>query len=145
VKVVPVLLVLLVGWELAWWTAGVRPMLPGKLEALQEGGSGVRIIDVRTTREYEWFHIAGAESHPDLLFHPEALWAESRDTHLVLICLSGHRAPVAAFRLKRLGFKKVSYLSWGMLAWMAGGGRTVAGKGERVFKRELPDSRRTDA
>lgn len=133
------LLVLLVGWEVAWWAAGVRPMLPGKLRVLQEGGNGVRLIDVRTGREYEWFRIAGAESHPDLLFHPEALLAESRDTHLVVICLSGHRAPIVAFRIKRLGFEKVSYLSWGMLAWVAGGGRTVSGKGERVFKRELPD------
>lgn len=143
--VVLVALVMLVGWEPAWWAAGVRPMLPGKLKALQGVGRGVRILDVRTAREYEWLHIAGAESHPDLLWRPEALSAESRDTHLVFICLSGHRAPVAAFRMKRLGFEKVSYLSWGMLAWIVGGGRTETGKGEPMFKRELPDSRRSDA
>jgi hypothetical protein len=31
--------------------------------------------------------------------------------------------------MKRLGFEQVSYLSWGMLAWMASGGETVAGEG----------------
>jgi hypothetical protein len=32
-----------------------------------------------------------------------------------------------------------------MLAWIVGGGRTETVKGEPMFKRELPDSRRSDA
>jgi rhodanese-related sulfurtransferase len=124
-------LLLLVGWEAAWWAAGIRPLLPGKLKTLEagEGSSRLLIVDVRTALEYRWAHIPGAVSQPDLLFHPDALSREPRQTHLVLICLSGHRAPVAAWRMKRLGFEQVSYLSWGMLAWMASGGETVAGRG----------------
>ncbi len=120
---------LLIGWEAAWWAGGVRPMLPGSLKALKEGGSGdsVRIVDVRTRREYEWFHIPGAESRPEALVHPETVMAEPRDAHLVFVCLSGHRAPVAAFRMKKLGFHRVSYVTWGMLAWMLSGGPTVSG------------------
>lgn len=131
-KVALVLLVLVIGWETAWWVAGVGPMLPGKLKALQESGGKeghLHLIDVRTAREYEWFHIPGAESRPEAFLHPESLSELPRGVPLVFICLSGHRAPIAAYRVKQLGFHRVYYLTWGMLAWILTGGPTVSGKG----------------
>jgi rhodanese-related sulfurtransferase len=133
VKWIVITVVFLVGWEAAWWVLGARPMGPGKLKSLlkAEGERKVQLIDVRTPEEYRWFHIPGAVNRPDLFSHPERLPEESREDHLVFICLSGHRAPVTAFRIKNLGFESVSYLSWGMLAWMLSGGSTVGGSGEQ--------------
>jgi rhodanese-related sulfurtransferase len=127
-KLIGLLLVFLVGWEVLWWAMGVRPMGPWALRGLLKSEApDLRLIDVRTRGEYRWFHIPGAVSYPELLLHPEELTVEVKERPLVLICLSGHRAPVAAFRLKQLGFKEVSYLSWGMLAWVLSGGETVGG------------------
>jgi rhodanese-related sulfurtransferase len=133
VKWVVVALVLLVGWEVGWWLTGIRPMSSGRLKALLEGEEGRRpqVIDVRTRAEFGWLHIPGAVSHPDLLSNPEAFSAKSKEDHLVFVCFSGHRAPVAAYRLKKLGHENLSYLSWGMLAWMLSGGGTVGGEGGR--------------
>ena len=130
---IAVALVAVVGWEFVWWLLGVRPMSPGRLKALlgNEEGRRPRVVDVRTPVEYDWFHIPGAVNHPELLSKPESLSSELKEVHVVFVCLSGHRAPVAAYRLKKLGFEKVSYLSWGMLAWMLSGGGTTGGQGER--------------
>jgi rhodanese-related sulfurtransferase len=108
-------------------------MSPGAVKALLEGEDGRRpqIIDVRTRTEFDWFHIPGAVNHPDLLSNPGAFPSQSQEDHLIFVCFSGHRAPVAAYRLKKLGHANLSYLSWGMLAWMLSGGETVGGKGGR--------------
>jgi rhodanese-related sulfurtransferase len=45
----------------------------------------------------------------------------------VVICLSGHRSPFVAYRLKQRGFKDVSYLAWGMISWLISGGPTEKG------------------
>jgi rhodanese-related sulfurtransferase len=126
-------LVFLVGWEAGWWLAGVRPVSPGGLKDMLERREGGRphLIDVRTAAEFHWLHIPGAVNHPDLLSNPGVFSSQSKEDHLVLVCLSGHRAPVVAYRLKKLGYENLSYLSWGMLAWMLSGGKTVGGEGGR--------------
>jgi rhodanese-related sulfurtransferase len=127
-------LVLLVGWEVGWWLTGIRPMSPGRLKDLLQGGEEGRrpqVIDVRTSAEFHWLHIPGAVNYPDLLSNPGAFSAKSKGDHLVFVCFSGHRAPVAAYRLKKLGHENLSYLSWGMLAWMLSGGGTAGGGGGR--------------
>lgn len=132
-KLIVLVLVFLVGWEAVWWIMGIQPIWPRRMRSLlkSEQGRGLSLIDVRAQGEYRWFHIPGAVNYPDLLRHPEKLSVEAKERPVVLICLSGHRAPVAAFRLKQLGFKKIYYLSWGMLAWLLSGGETVGGQGER--------------
>ncbi len=121
------LAVLGVGWDFVWWAAGAGPIGPARLKRMLEepGGSAPLLIDVRTAAEFRLFHVEGAQSYPHLLSDPSPLDSVDRDRPLVVVCLSGHRSPVVAYRLKREGFKKVYYLSWGMLAWMVSGGRVV--------------------
>ncbi len=114
----------IIGWEAFWWMAGIQPIGPMRLKRmLQEpAGSKPLLVDVRTAAEFGLFHIEGAESRPGLLFNPGSLDSLDRERPLVVICLSGHRSPIAGSRLKNRGFKNVSYLSWGMLAWVVSGG-----------------------
>ncbi len=119
------LAVFVICWEALWWIVGVRPIGPLRLKRmLQEpGGDKPLLVDVRTAAEFRLFHIAGAENQPGLLFDPTALDLPDRRRPLVIVCLSGHRSPVVGFRLKKQGFKKVYYLSWGLLAWIVSGGQ----------------------
>ena len=64
-----------------------------------------------------------------ILNNPDTLKMDDRRRSVVVLCLSGHRSPVAAYRLRRHGFKDVSYLSWGMLAWVLSGGAVARGAG----------------
>ena len=50
------------------------------------------------------------------------------DETIVVICMTGHRSPVVANRLKRHGYKNVYNLTWGMWAWKVFGGKTVGTK-----------------
>ena len=112
------ILLLLVGWDIGWYLAGVKPLLPWRLKKLlKEKRDQINLVDVRTPWEYNWFHIEGAANRPELLFNVEALPAENKESPLVVICMTGHRSPLVAYRLKKKGFRKVYNLTWGMLAW----------------------------
>ena len=113
-----IILLLLVGWDFAWFLAGVKPLFPWHLKKLLTGKSDrLTLIDVRTPWEYNWFHINGAINRPELLLDINALPATSKEDPLIVICMTGHRSPLVAYRLKRRGFKNVYNLTWGMLAW----------------------------
>ena len=114
-----VVIVFLSGWEFGWWVLGVKPLLPWRLRV-----ENYNLIDVRTTPEYKLFHIDGAKHHPELLLHPELLESQDPGKPLVVICLTGHRSSVVAYRLKRQGFSKVHNLTFGMLGWLLIGGET---------------------
>jgi len=119
------ILLLIIGWDFAWYTAGVKPLFPWHLKKLlKEKSDQLTIIDVRTPLEYKWFHIRGAVNNPELLFDIDALPAKSKDDPLIVICMTGHRSPLVAYRLKKRGFKRVYNLTWGMLAWKLMGGNT---------------------
>jgi rhodanese-related sulfurtransferase len=49
---------------------------------------------------------------------------------LVIICMTGHRSSVVAYRLKKRGFTEVHNLTFGMLGWLLSGGETVREKEE---------------
>ena len=119
------ILLLIIGWDLAWYSAGVKPLLPWHLKKLLKGDNDqLTLIDVRTPREYNWFHIRGAVNKTELLFDIDALPAKSKADPLIVICMTGHRSPLVAYRLKKRGYKKVYNLTWGMLAWKLIGGNT---------------------
>jgi rhodanese-related sulfurtransferase len=112
------ILFLLVGWDFGWYLAGVKPLFPWQLKKLLKNKrDAISLIDVRTRWEYNWFHINGAANRPDLLYDLEALPAKSQDEPAIVICMTGHRSPLVAYRLKKRGFKRVYNLTWGMLAW----------------------------
>ena len=124
-------LLVIAGWDAGWYAAGVKPMFPWELKRHLVDGAGaqggVLLIDVRTPSEYRMLHIAGARLRPDLLFHPETLKPTDPDTPVVVICMTGHRSPVAAHLLQKQGIKNVYNLTWGMLGWKLFGGKTVSG------------------
>ncbi len=95
--------------------------------ALRERPHAFQLIDARTPQEYASFHIAGAKNFPMLLMNPKALKGADPEQPVVVICMSGHRSPIAAYRLKNSGFKDVHNLTWGMLGWVLSGGSTVKG------------------
>ncbi len=99
-------LVFFVVWELGWRYAGVGLVFPWNLKKnFSEIKKDTMFIDVRTPAEYNMFHIEGVKHLPE-----------------ILVCMTGHRSPIAAYKLKKYGFKNVSHLTWGMLGWILSGG-----------------------
>ncbi len=112
------ILLLLIGWDLAWYFVGVKPLFPWRLKKLLKGkGDQLTLIDVRTPAEFRWFHIDGAANMPDLLSNADGFKEKRVDEPVIVICMTGHRSPMVAYQLKKRGYKQVYNLTWGMLAW----------------------------
>ena len=90
------------------------------------------VVDVREPAEFAQGHLPGAVNLPrgvlefQIHAHPamgcttsDALAASDRP--LVLYCLSGGRAALAADSLQQLGFSQVSSLAGGITAWREAG------------------------
>ncbi|NMP24450.1 rhodanese-like domain-containing protein [Sulfobacillus harzensis] len=92
----------------------LRDLTPDELQ--EKLISNPVVIDVRTTREFEAGHIAGAVSIP-LGQESSAITRWPADADVVLICKTGHRSQAAAATLLRQGFRQVSHLKGGMDAW----------------------------
>src|SRR5262245_1137991 len=91
---------------------------PTALFELIEAGKAPRILDVRSDVEFKRGRVPGA------LHIPFAeVRRRSRDIpgppgdELVVYCAFGPRAWIAGSALRRLGFKKVTYLTGHMTAW----------------------------
>lgn len=130
-KLMIVIIVLVaVGWELFWYALGVTPLLPWQLKRRQaEDPGSLLFLDVRTGPEYHWFHIPDASHRQDLLFQPEQFTHPAPRKNVVVICMTGHRSPVAAWRLKKQGIHPIYHLTGGMLGWKLFGGPVRSGKG----------------
>ena len=120
-----VLLALAVGWELLWALLGVKPFGPWRhADLLALGQTAGSVLDVRSAAEYRLFRIPGAQHRPGLLFRPEILDARDPAAPVVVVCMTGHRSPLVAYRLRRRGFQQVYHLTGGMLVWKLTGGPT---------------------
>lgn len=81
-----------------------------------------RILDVRTSGEFETAHIAGAYNVPlDLLREHRDEIRSHLDDQVVLVCLSGQRAAQAEETLSAAGLSNVHVLDGGLDAWQAHG------------------------
>ena len=113
-----VLIIFFIGWEVFWYFLGVQPMYPWKLRKnLDRIKKEAALVDVRTAAEYKLFHIDGAVHLPEILVYPEAAKNLDPDKPVIVICMTGHRSPIAGYKLKKHGLKEVYSLTWGMLAW----------------------------
>jgi rhodanese-related sulfurtransferase len=94
---------------------------PAELKAAMAADSEVRIIDVRTTGEFESAHIPGAYNVPldQLPEHSNEL--SSVQQTVVLVCQSGARAAKAEESLRAAGMCNMRLLEGGMGAWSAAG------------------------
>jgi rhodanese-related sulfurtransferase len=124
-----VVMIIIFGWEFCWWGVGIKPLMPWRLKgSLQKSPEEFTLVDVRTPLEYELFHIPGSKNQPNLLLHPELFKVQEPGKPLVIICMTGHRSSVVAYRLRKRGFTKVHNLTFGMLGWLLSGGKTVKEK-----------------
>ncbi len=85
----------------------------GVLKAQQEG---VRVIDVRSTGEYEAGHVPGAENVPiDQFAAASASW--DKNAPLLVYCATGARSSEAVRILQSAGFKTIYHFNEGLQAW----------------------------
>ena len=117
IKLFVLFLIILLGWDIIWRLVGVKPLFPWQLaRKLKEDHNDLALIDVRTPEEFQWFRIPGAQNMP-------IERALVKDMHIpktktvVVICMTGHRSPLGAYRLEKAGFAKVYNLTWGMVGW----------------------------
>jgi len=127
IVMITLILILLIvfGWDLAWYFAGVKPLFPWQLKKmLHRGRNPGKLVDVRTPLEFNWFHIDGAANRPNIPFGKDRFKDKNFDESVIVICMTGHRSPMVAYQLKKRGYKHVYNLTWGMLGWKLFGGRT---------------------
>lgn len=117
-RILSILVILiLVGWDLMWWLLGVSPLFPWQLRSYLKAHPNALLLDVRTTMEYDWFRVPGAVHAEYLLHDIQALKDVPADRPLVVICMTGHRSAIVAYKLKKAGFERVKNLTWGTLGW----------------------------
>ena len=103
---------------LASQTTGITSLSPAQTQAkIQQGAF---LLDVRTQDEYDQSHLQGSTLIPlDKLSGQLIQLPKGKD--IVVICHSGARSLSAAILLQQNGFKRVSYLNGGLIAWQAAG------------------------
>ncbi len=106
---------LVLGGEIVTVAGGAKPIAPWRLNTLPED---TWIVDVRTKTEFQWNRMANAENYPWGVGLAEAAADKSKDVPALVTCLSGHRSPAVAVALRRMGFKTVYNLNWGLLYLM---------------------------
>ncbi|MCU0259875.1 MAG: rhodanese-like domain-containing protein [Ilumatobacteraceae bacterium] len=92
-----------------------------QLDALLSSDPSVRLLDVRTSGEFEAGHIAGAHNVPLDLLADHVRAVATTDANVVLICQSGARAAKAEEALAGAGMCNLKVLDGGMNSWMASG------------------------
>ncbi len=77
---------------------------------------GVRVVDVRTSGEFDLGHIPGAENVP-LGALSDAAGGWDPQEPIAVYCATGSRSAEAAGQLRALGFKTVYDLGGGIAVW----------------------------
>jgi protein-S-isoprenylcysteine O-methyltransferase Ste14/rhodanese-related sulfurtransferase len=109
------LLNLVFGAEIVTLAGGAKPLAPWQLKDLP---LDTWIVDVRTKPEFHWNRMQGAENFPWGAGVVEAAATKPRNRPVLVTCLSGHRSPAVAVFLRKLGFKTVYNLHWGIIYLM---------------------------
>lgn len=105
--------------------AGVGPttirLRPSEVRVLLDDDPTTRLIDVRTTGEFESGHISGAYNVPLDTLSEHGREIASLKAPVVLVCQSGARAAKAEDQLRAAGMTNIRILEGGMNAWMGAG------------------------
>lgn len=113
------ILLLLVGTEVARWMRRFREVSPGQATLLINREKAV-VLDVRSAAEFQEGHIAGARHVPlDGLDKHQARIDRWRERPVLVCCDAGNRSPKAAGWLTARGFERVFVLAGGLRAWRA--------------------------
>jgi rhodanese-related sulfurtransferase len=107
-------------------------------QAAELSRQGARILDVRTTGEFESVHIPGSYNVPlDLLSEHRKELTEAVDSPVILVCASGMRAKQADEALREAGFDSLSVLEGGITAWEQRGQDVVRGAQKWSLERQV--------
>ena len=100
----------------------IPDIAPEELKALQDSGSDVVILDVRTPEEYGRFCIPGGVNVPggDLVLWADAL-SQKPATTVIINCAGRTRSIIGAAALRRLGLTNVRALRNGTMGWVLAG------------------------
>lgn len=97
---------------------------PAALYERIRGGEAVDLIDVRSPREYEAGHVAGARSVPLDTLSKDVVLAQrpvASEAPVYVICWSGARSSAACARLAERGLNNVINVEGGTQAWQQAG------------------------
>ena len=117
----------------AWTAAGepqatLRQISAHELQRQLENGTGMKVLDVRESDEWDEGHIEGASSRSFKVL--EAGLSEINigpDDPVAVTCAGGVRSSTACSILQRNGYERVHNLTGGMSAWKAAGLPMVTG------------------
>jgi protein-S-isoprenylcysteine O-methyltransferase Ste14/rhodanese-related sulfurtransferase len=126
---------LMVGADRLTRISGVKTLYPRQMLTLPKE---TWIIDVRTRSEFHWNRLQGAENYPWGKGVVEAGQGKLKNRPVLVMCLSGHRSPAIAVRLRKMGFSNVYHLKWGLL-YLILLGLDAGGNGPFSFSRSHPD------
>jgi rhodanese-related sulfurtransferase len=113
---------------------------PRQLNELHEGGTAVRLIDVRTPAEFREAHVPFAENRPLESLDPTALAQAGNgnaDAKVYVICQKGGRGANACAKLSAAGLAAVVNVEGGTEAWMQAGLPVVRGKKTISLERQV--------
>ena len=110
---------------------------PSELRQLRLEDPATRILDVRTTGEFESVHIPGSFNVPldQLAEHVDRVAA--LDHPAVLVCLSGARAAQAQAKLTAAGKTNLRVLEGGIGGWQTNGGDVTRGDEKWTLERQV--------
>jgi rhodanese-related sulfurtransferase len=107
--------------KIFWWLpfGKVPEVLPSELaEKLQNPALSPQLLDVRTHKEWQKGHLPGAVSLPITVLRSKLdTLTFDKEQPVIAICLSAHRSIPAVRLLRRYGYKNVTQLAGGMIAW----------------------------
>ena len=92
--------------------------------------SGVVVLDVRTSGEFESGHIANSVNiDVEAGSFENEIANLDKNAQYAVYCHSGRRSGIAAEMMKKNGFKEIHNLKDGIISWQAAGYPLVVGKG----------------
>lgn len=109
-------------WDVGVFLAGVPQALPWQVR--KNATSDTIYLDVRTPAEFSWFRIPGAENMPGLLRGAQSIPPAWMGRRIIVVCMTGHRSPFVAHKLRSKYGLDAANMTWGMLGWLASGGET---------------------
>jgi rhodanese-related sulfurtransferase len=110
---------------------------PDEVDALLESGAELKLLDVRTSAEFESAHIPGSYNVPleQLPEHRGELLGIGAP--IVLVCRSGARARQAELQLREIDLPRVRILDGGLQAWEAAGLAVRRGRQHWSLERQV--------
>lgn len=99
-----------------------KKLSPAAYTAMLKDSSNYYLVDVRTAKEYRRAHLPGAMNFSYLNFHiGRDVDSLDRNKLVLVYCETCHRSPLAARKMKHMGFRKVLDLRGGYKKWAAAG------------------------